>query len=597
MGNAPAACCKCEEGDSEPVEIVAANEANWSAIKIGAPPKEGSKGGPRDGMDTSPRSTPRNSPKGSPTFLSAPPPHHATSGSLESEAGTSGRLAVPVAGGLPKSSSSLSRGTTHTSDHSGASKMSKLQRLNSLGHLHVDKELLCGLTIRKSLRNGGRSWMRMPKDMNEAELIALHSKVEAMESFDFFLSHTWSTHGKWKVLSLLMQTGWPYALLCGSLAVTATMVLCLFDYLPLSWSFDGETSEGPGTYPLGCWISCASLVGLLVGLLISPYCPCLDGRPGDCFIDMVSIDQSDPQKIEDGIYGIGGFLNVARELQVLWSPPYLSRLWCVFELAAYRKANPTGKITLTPLYVEQILVMLIFGLYAVLGFYWVVTALNLSNAVSLLVYFIAMIPAMLPLHRMRRSFAGSKHKMLADLKDFDIKNVKCMDDFDRSFIHSAIIKWYGSREAFTEFVRGPLRDELLKDSISSLTHFPFGYLLLLGFIPTAMGLEYMVSYWKAGLPVEWLASYMIGSVVSFDLIWTMLALRVALYCCDRLAARSPRCIDSLKTLSCWVCLSFWQVFGVVMQGIAIRTSLPVTIGWLGFTLLVAGISWCLSRRP
>ena len=35
------------------------------AIKIGAPPKEGSKGGPRDGMDTSPRSTPRNSPKGS----------------------------------------------------------------------------------------------------------------------------------------------------------------------------------------------------------------------------------------------------------------------------------------------------------------------------------------------------------------------------------------------------------------------------------------------------------------------------------------------------------------------------------------------------
>ena len=34
------------------------------SIKIGAPPKEGSKG-PRDGMDTSPRSTPRSSPRGS----------------------------------------------------------------------------------------------------------------------------------------------------------------------------------------------------------------------------------------------------------------------------------------------------------------------------------------------------------------------------------------------------------------------------------------------------------------------------------------------------------------------------------------------------
>ena len=30
-----------------------------------------------------------------------------------------------------------------------------------------------------------------------------------------------------------------------------------------------------------------------------------------------------------------------------------------------------------------------------------------------------------------------------------------------------------------------------------------------GFIPTAMGWEYMVSYWKADLPVEWLASVLI----------------------------------------------------------------------------------------
>jgi len=33
------------------------------------------------------------------------------------------------------------------------------------------------------------------------------------------------------------------------------------------------------------------------------------------------------------------------------------------ELAAYRKANPSGKITLTPLYVEQILTMMIIGLH------------------------------------------------------------------------------------------------------------------------------------------------------------------------------------------------------------------------------------------
>lgn len=393
----------------------------------------------------------------------------------------------------------------------------------------------------------------MPKDMSHAQLVALHSKAEAMESFDFFLSHTWSTNGKWKVLSLLMQTGWPYAVIYGILAVGISTVLCLHDLFPMPWCF--KDRQGAVLLPLGCWVSISSLVGLLLGLFISPYFPCFNGRPGRCFIDMVSIDQSDPEKIEEGIYGIGGFLSVSRELQVLWSPPYLSRLWCVFELAAYRKANPSGKITLTPLYVEQILTMMIIGLYVVLGCYWVANALNLSG-LSTVVYVVAMIPACIPLHLMRRNLAESKHKLLSDLKDFDIKQVHCLDDFDRSFIHSAIIKWYGSREAFTDFVRGPLRDELLKDSPSSLTYIPLGYAILLGFVCCSMSWEYMVSYMKAGSSTTWIASYLVGTILAYNLVWTVLALRGALYLCDRLARRSPTCLDYLKTALCWISYAF-----------------------------------------
>lgn len=149
--------------------------------------------------------------------------------------------------------------------------------------------------------------MTMPKDMSHAQLVALHSKAEAMESFDFFLSHTWSTNGKWKVLSLLMQTGWPYAVIYGILAVGISTMLCLHDLFPMPWCF--KDRQGAVLLPLGCWVSISSLVGLLLGLFISPYFPCFNGRPGRCFIDMVSIDQSDPEKIEEGIYGIGGFLS------------------------------------------------------------------------------------------------------------------------------------------------------------------------------------------------------------------------------------------------------------------------------------------------
>ena len=94
-----------------------------------------------------------------------------------------------------------------------------------------------------------------------------------------------------------------------------------------------------------------------------------------------------------GIYGIGGFLAVSRELRVLWSPPYLSRLWCVarlrfmgrrfvlietlardpssqlpnstevFEIAAFRKANPLGKLVFQPLFVERDILANWLGMY------------------------------------------------------------------------------------------------------------------------------------------------------------------------------------------------------------------------------------------
>eukprot|EP00913_Durusdinium_trenchii_P000002 g2.t1 len=84
--------------------------------------------------------------------------------------------------------------------------------------------------------------------------------------------------------------------------------------------------------------------------LITPYMPCM--RDKHCFLDVASINQSDETLKERGIYGLGGFLKASKELRIMWSPPYLSRLWCIFEVAAYRMANPNGKISVRPLFVE-----------------------------------------------------------------------------------------------------------------------------------------------------------------------------------------------------------------------------------------------------
>ena len=49
--------------------------------------------------------------------------------------------------------------------------------------------------------------------------------------------------------------------------------------------------------------------------------------PEVCFLDVACIHQTDEELMARGVYGLGGFLRQSAELKVLWSPPYLTRLW------------------------------------------------------------------------------------------------------------------------------------------------------------------------------------------------------------------------------------------------------------------------------
>ena len=39
------------------------------------------------------------------------------------------------------------------------------------------------------------------------------------------------------------------------------------------------------------------------------------------------------------------------------------RLWCVFELAAYKKVNPEGRITFRPLFIERVVAVMMASTY------------------------------------------------------------------------------------------------------------------------------------------------------------------------------------------------------------------------------------------
>ena len=92
---------------------------------------------------------------------------------------------------------------------------------------------------------------------------------------------------------------------------------------------------------------------------------------------------------------------------------------------------------------------------------------------------------------------------------------------------------YGSKEAFTDYVRGLLCDELLGPVIRS----PGleGYSLLIICPGLALAGEVTLAYWKAGAPTEVLLLYVVSHVVGASFIFLKSALSLLELLCDRFA--------------------------------------------------------------
>jgi len=73
-----------------------------------------------------------------------------------------------------------------------------------------------------------------------------------------------------------------------------------------------------------------AIIGVAVHALVLLLKP-----PSDLvFLDKVCIHQTDPDKKQKGIDGLGGFLKKSKTVLVLWDASYFTRLWCTLEMAA-----------------------------------------------------------------------------------------------------------------------------------------------------------------------------------------------------------------------------------------------------------------------
>eukprot|EP00435_Cladocopium_sp_Y103_P013215 s1548_g3.t1 len=432
---------------------------------------------------------------------------HGPSPSNSSEFPESVSCSSPVANSVviqvAVSARSVVSATSELNVRSMNSKVTKRSRLEKTLHLHLDIDILRAVPLRSAMCDFGAMWRMNPRSCTSEELQKVYEKSRSSSYYDLFLSHTWLTPGWQKFGSMLLRHHWPQMLLgwfAGTsvavvLVLSGTLHLNLFQSIDFDQDYDG-IEFAPYSTTFG-------LLGAAIALVSSPtlQLECCKA-PSYCFLDIACVHQTDPELRERGVYGIGGWLSVSKELRILWSPPYFSRLWCVFEVAAYRIANPKGKITFQPVFVENLVIIAWLCVFMIVWFD--ISGLQFPEFrwLFLLVEFLMTVLVILPL----KVLWAKKRQAIADLRDFTLSEVVCGDEtFDRPFVCSAIKGWYGSLDGFTDFVRGPLRQDLLNDF--STVHLPFAYYFMIASPFFGRYLDYSLAMWSSG-------------TVHHDVIWS-----------------------------------------------------------------------------
>ena len=189
----------------------------------------------------------------------------------------------------------------------------------------VERELVRGIPLVVTLRNFGKLWSTSPLELDLESQTKLWDMSQPVDKFDVFFSHTWRTRGSRKVLSLLFQHGWRTLLihsLCCASVVCILSAMGLLPTTPLTWPV--HVLGFKAMCPFSPWTHLTGTLVLHISMFILPYCSRASYSP-ICFLDVVSIHQTDRRMKQRGVYGLGGFLGISKEMHVLWSPPYLTR--------------------------------------------------------------------------------------------------------------------------------------------------------------------------------------------------------------------------------------------------------------------------------
>mmetsp|Transcript_153800 Transcript_153800/g.493173 ORF Transcript_153800/g.493173 Transcript_153800/m.493173 type:complete len:668 (-) Transcript_153800:577-2580(-) len=295
------------------------------------------------------------------------------------------------------------------------------------------------------------------------------------DSIEHFWTHSWRGSGICKTLVLLAQYNLVAAASFSVLAAALGAGLTALDVLP----------HGPKS---SLW---SMVFGTATFLVVAVFWR----SKKRVFLDKVCIEQSDLEKKQQGVDSIGTYLYHSQKMLVLWDPSYASRLWCIFEMAAFAWAHGedvAGRIIVRPLVFGAVLPWLFLTSvvsWSLLGVLTSVAEAHTLHTFQRFCIIIATAASMPCVHILRRC-GQELQTMMQHLNEFSVTRADChccsvghVDletgetiPCDRAVIEACIVAWFGSVEEFEAHVH----KDLARNFQQSLGRFgmPYSWLVL-----------------------------------------------------------------------------------------------------------------------
>jgi len=390
------------------------------------------------------------------------------------------------------------------------------------------------IDVRSALRGGGRIFW---KQHTAAKYATDASKID-----DFW---SYSRHGNdtARTMMLLLHYNGLQSAAVGIL--TAVVGACL---MPLDWVPD---SKFAGILVM-LLSTCVAFVLVLTSVI-----------PRRVFLDFACIPQDDEEAKKRGILSLGHTLKCSDRMVLLWDQTYWTRLWCVFECAAYLKLQlngdaskrmkvlpvPNGRLTWGTFLTISVMILCMKISASFSG--QSLPDISLKGAViSVSANTVSVTLSVLCLAYGGLRYVSLLKDQRIQLQNFSLRGSNCFCcavghvnpktgesmGCDRVLIEASVVAWFGCIEAFESYVR-----DTMHDLVRARSFLPYRYCVM-GAMPWFLcSIGEAIWLWRSGDVLSALIYLRLGASGTF--VYVPLFTRVVFYSFDifrpKSAMRSP----------------------------------------------------------